>query len=442
MSRWLVTLILFFTSWVTCFCAAGAERLPVPDEKALEKAQGLLREVYKDSLSSRDSAGRLELSKMMLAQAAELEDDPAGKYALLTQARDLAAEAGDVSASLSAAEELARVFAVGSAETKLAGLPAASKAKDVRALAEALIDISNEALAEEDFPVAGKAASLAASAARRARGDKGLAARARAQPAVVARARQSAEAAAQAKVKLSTDPDDPAANTTLGRYLCFERGDWEVGLGHLAKGSDASLKALAAQEVPPPQNPAAMAALAERWWTAADQAEKAEAQPLRRRAVYWYERALPDLRGIRKTAAEKRLASADASAAGDATPAKVLRLVAVVDGMDRIELTNAEVKWVHVSWSAAADVRLNGAAWDINKLPVLKNLEGITKFLSRIPSFAHTSVKKIRGRGDVSVKADAKKAVITINDEGPFGADTYEIEVTFDRRRGAEEAAR
>ena len=45
--------------------------------------------------------------------------------------------------------------------------------------------------------------------------------------------------------RLSKSPDDSAANLELGRFYCFDRGDWEKGLSMLALGSDAALKKVA-----------------------------------------------------------------------------------------------------------------------------------------------------------------------------------------------------
>ena len=413
------------------------KRLPAPAAAAIAEAEKLVREAHGDAYAKRGRGDRLALALKLLEQAGEAdpEGDGATHYVLLREARDLAAAGGDVELALSAAEEIAAAFRVNRAATKLAALAPAAKVADAAELARALISVSQDGIAEGDWPVASKAAAMAAAAAGRVRDDKAMAVRARAQPAVVTRARKSADAAASAKAKLAEDPDDPAANATLGRHLCFVTGKWDEGLPHLAKGSDPLLKALAAREARAPDDANAMAALAEAWWKAADKAAKDDAATLRQRAAFWYRLAVPDLTGIKKVAAEKRVAEVDAGDAAGSRP-KVLRLVALIDGTDDIELSNAQVKWVHVSWGEAKDVQLNGARWDVARTPVLKNSQGVTQFLSRLPTFAHTSVRKIRGGGTVTVVAEVEKAVITIEDGG-LGADTYELEVTFHRPRKA-----
>ena len=59
-------------------------------------------------------------------------------------------------------------------------------------------------------------------------------------------------AAKKAQETLEKTPADAEANLTVGRWLCFYKGDWTAGLPMLAKGSDEKLKALAEQEIKSP----------------------------------------------------------------------------------------------------------------------------------------------------------------------------------------------
>lgn len=127
---------------------------------------------------------------------------------------------------------------------------------------------------------------------------------------MVTRSRKVASAAADARKRLESDPDDSASHLVLGRYLCFSRGEWPAGLRHLARSADPALKGLARRELSAPKDGAAMAALADAWWAAAQSGPKADAERFRARATDWYRRALPELEGIHKTMAEKRIALA------------------------------------------------------------------------------------------------------------------------------------
>ena len=42
--------------------------------------------------------------------------------------------------------------------------------------------------------------------------------------------------------KLKTDPDDPAANLAVGRFLCLAKHDWDAAIPLLAKGASGPLK--------------------------------------------------------------------------------------------------------------------------------------------------------------------------------------------------------
>ena len=47
----------------------------------------------------------------------------------------------------------------------------------------------------------------------------------------------------EACAALQQDPEEPAGEScSVGRYLCFSKGDWEKGLPLLARGSDETLK--------------------------------------------------------------------------------------------------------------------------------------------------------------------------------------------------------
>src|SRR5207253_1302647 len=74
--------------------------------------------------------------------------------------------------------------------------------------------------------------------------------------------------------ELGQNPDDPKANLAMGAYQAFAKGNWDRGLPLLAKGSNEQLKALAKQELSPPQDGAGQLALAEGWFKAASTPEK------------------------------------------------------------------------------------------------------------------------------------------------------------------------
>ena len=85
-------------------------------------------------------------------------------------------------------------------------------------------------------------------------------------------------------------PDDPAANLTLGKYLCFSRGDWQQGFSRLAKGSDPVLAELASKGLVNPTDAAVQEALGDDWWKASEAAKgvaKAEMKMGARIGIRW-----------------------------------------------------------------------------------------------------------------------------------------------------------
>ena len=119
-----------------------------------------------------------------------------------------------------------------------------------------------------------------------------------------------------ARAKLDENPTDPEANEAVGRYTCFVKDDWERGLMMIALGPDSPLRTLARRELLLPEDDAtARSELADAWWDAAVASESPlDQDKLKGRAVYWYEQALPNLKGLLKARASQRIAEHNPSA--------------------------------------------------------------------------------------------------------------------------------
>ena len=125
-------------------------------------------------------------------------------------------------------------------------------------------------------------------------------------------ARHEQEAVRSARERLKTEPDDSNACLAVGRWFCFYRGDWDSGLKLLAKGSDGSLKSLAAQELASkPSKAEDKVARGDAWWDLGEKATGKAKAAMRRRAGHWYAEAMPNLTpGLAKAKVEGRLAQA------------------------------------------------------------------------------------------------------------------------------------
>jgi formylglycine-generating enzyme required for sulfatase activity len=91
----------------------------------------------------------------------------------------------------------------------------------------------------------------------------------------------------------------------MGRYLCLTKGNWEAGLPLLALSGDAKLKDLAKKELAKPGVTMAQVELADGWSEFAENEKQPAKANLQRRALRWYQQALPELTGLTKTRVEK-----------------------------------------------------------------------------------------------------------------------------------------
>lgn len=127
------------------------------------------------------------------------------------------------------------------------------------------------------------------------------------------------DAIAAARQALKANPSDPAANLAVGRFLCFEKGDWGAGLPMLAKGSDAGLREMAAKDLGVADVAIARTVLGHDWWDyATGQSGEARVR-CRERAAYWYRVSLAgaaaEMPAGERVELRKRVAEADSEAA-------------------------------------------------------------------------------------------------------------------------------
>lgn len=78
-----------------------------------------------------------------------------------------------------------------------------------------------------------------------------------------------------------------------GKFLCFVQGNWDPGLKALSEGKDETLKALAIKDLAGAESADAQIALGDAWNALASK------QPAARgRALHWYKKAWPTLKGV------------------------------------------------------------------------------------------------------------------------------------------------
>src|SRR5258706_11302634 len=92
-----------------------------------------------------------------------------------------------------------------------------------------------------------------------------------------------------------------------GKFACFFKNDWSEGLGRLAKCIDSKLKELAEKDLSNPKGGLAQLALANGWWDYAQKQTGYSKRVFQSRAAHWYRQAVPEVAGLEKTLAQKRI---------------------------------------------------------------------------------------------------------------------------------------
>jgi hypothetical protein len=291
--------------------------LPVPDMASQVKAEKLIKDLFKGEYAKRRTSDWLDLSEKLLQQAADTKDDPAARFVLLREARDLAARAGDLNQALRAVDEAAKVFAVRSGEMKATALETAIKARNLKATpADQLrtaLAVLKEATDEDDYEAAARLLKLADTLAPSTKSVP-LVTAVRTRAKEVAELKKEFEKVQPALAALRKDAEDADANLTVGKYLALVKGKWPKALPLLALGKDAKWKALAKQDLEEPVKAAEQVALGDSWWDLGEGLDARAQGHLHARAGHWYKQALPELAGLTRTKVEKRLQEVEGSA--------------------------------------------------------------------------------------------------------------------------------
>jgi hypothetical protein len=294
-------------------------RSPVPNDAELTAARAKLKESFGDVASkSKKLDEKLKLVDE-LREIALAEKDAAVRYALLDAARKLAMGSQDIAKALSIVEEISRQFETGLLDEQLQTLKLASGTTmpataweeaggAALALAETARDVGRIEVADAasllaiDFASRGK--SLEQRKQVKAMRDALLA------------HRKSAAAAAAAEETLKSNPDDPAANLTVGKWKCFVLGDWTQGLPHLEKCSDPALADAANTEA----ELKGSLAIADTWYSATEKLVGVERIAALKRAQQAYARAAKELTGLEQLRAARREQEVGELLTGDKSP--------------------------------------------------------------------------------------------------------------------------
>jgi serine/threonine protein kinase len=107
--------------------------------------------------------------------------------------------------------------------------------------------------------------------------------------------------------------EDPEKCLELGKYWCFELGDWATGLAHLAHCSDETMKTAAQLDLQGAESPEGFANIADHWWDLSEQVDENFKNQVLSRAGYWYENAKPGSWGPLRKKIDLRLEKIESS---------------------------------------------------------------------------------------------------------------------------------
>lgn len=301
--------------------APVAERAPMPDAAAQQKAMKTVDEVYREeAAAARTPELKQALARKWLKAGTDTSDDPAARFVLLAKAKDLACEAGDVATALEAAQDLERQYLVDVAALDAdvaARLARTTRSpEDLRALFQYVNGAINDALLADRFDAARRLGDAAYAVARSA-GDPTLSKQATTRVRDVREVEAAWTQLQKAGLTSLAAPKagDPAANAQVGRYRCLLKGDWASGLPFLAAGNDEALKTLAKTDINGAPTAEAMSTLADGYWEQADKAQQGLARThLQLRARKWYAEAARATSGLTKAKAQRRVQETDALA--------------------------------------------------------------------------------------------------------------------------------
>ena len=287
-------------------------RLPLPDPAARQATEKTVEDVFGHDIAAAKTAAERSALAQKIWDFARDEKDPAQRYVLLNRVRTTACAAGDAKLAMAAAAELVSGYRIDGLRAEVATLQAIEKTAltpiQAAQLAAAVSVVSDEAASHGDMDGVTELDRVAEIAVGKS-GNPELQKQFAAHHKQLQEIKRQADRIKPFRAKLAEDSSDAEANLELGKYHCFVGHDWKTGLPMLAKGSDQGLKTAAQADAIEPAEATGQLQVADLWWDLSEQEKEGSyaKEALRQRAVFWYQKALPDLKGLAHLRAEKRV---------------------------------------------------------------------------------------------------------------------------------------
>lgn len=312
---------------------AQAGKAPIPSAVDQKRAEKTVKDILGKDYSATDRAGKIGLAMRLLKEAASTKEVPEA-FVLLRDAIDIAAAQLDFGTMSRAIDRMDERFEVSLEEIRSSAIALAKKAiaspEEAVSVADACLLFWERGMSVEAFDSALRWAKEAETIAKSSK-DSAIIQTVKDMALEAGEARRDKTRADSARTALEKLQGDDTANYDLGSYLCFVRGQWEVGIQHLAKGPPGVIRDLAMKELALTKEPESQAEAALAWKAAA---EKEKSSILKKRLFlrsrYWQEEALKGATGIARRKIERRL-----------LPAIVVQKAGLTVGKTPVDVTKA-----------------------------------------------------------------------------------------------------
>lgn len=287
------------------------QRKAIPPAEIIAKAASTVRQVFAaEYAAAKKPLEKTDFATKLLQVGLDTNDDLASRYVVIRSARNIAMEAGDVDLAFRAMDALYDSFEIDLLAEQaqlVADLAEASLTdKELAKLKPRVAYLRQQAFSADNYSIAGRMNQIARVLGKRKKDDE-LNQNVDRWDSRLETASSDFGFEQEALKTLNATPDDPGANSKVGRYRCLVKGEWKSGLPYLAKCDDPVLRELASQDLAGVSPEKDELALADGWWSFASTAKDTVKAGALARAGFWYARALEKTNGLTRRKVELQL---------------------------------------------------------------------------------------------------------------------------------------
>ncbi len=290
-----------------------AERKPIPESANRAKAKERLKNIFGSKFDRPKASEVPSLIKELLKLADETtSEDSAVQYVLLDRTLELCLDSGDFETGLEVVQRLSSNFEL--SEGKLTqdlikkGSRKVKTREQATKLSELALELVEKSIAGDDLDVADKVLQDSRTLVRKTKNVQ-LVDRHGYYKDDVKRLKPAFKAIEKMFNVLKKDPDNSICKVDVGKYLCFNKYDWDRGLMLLSECADEELAELANQDLSLPTTSEDILKIAHSWedFSKEHKKEKALSEAAKVRAYFWFSQSLDSLSGLDRVEMAKRL---------------------------------------------------------------------------------------------------------------------------------------